>query len=558
MRAFSWNNPVLWAAMLALALAGLLECWRPFYFLTDDNFSHDLPILAELGRNLGHGSPSFRSAFLFGGSYPLLKDPITLWCAHPGILLVSLLANTPAMLAMVDVIAIFQIVLSAICFVVLLGHVRREINPGLGHGSMVFMGLSYAFTAYNLTVGSSWLFYLSNQVALPLYLACLLHRERGRGVALAVAGAVHAFLSSNPAPWIFGMMFGTGMALGLGGLRHSLEPIRRWCLACAITGLVIFPFLALSFLGFMGSTRAAGLRVLDANVMAVPYDIQICSWFLGAFSRWTPLEFHVSSLFALPDDHLRALGCFAASWLLFPVLWNVRRWRGVEVVFVMLLGLSVLLVARPQWLAEVFQGLPLLRSIRWPFKEMFIVLFFVHVLIAVGLPPLKRWRAVGLGAIGSMVFCGSLLPSGPPTFNPLGSDRSLVFSGAAQAFWKEVGVRIDPTEGYIPVASPDLVFKLKEDFPYVLLGGFNYGALFGVRSQSGYSPTQVKGTGRIPFAPYHWGGIYSDGDQERLRQALPHASILRVVSVSPLKVELEREGRVLVFRHPEMFFPVAR
>ncbi|MFZ4696186.1 MAG: hypothetical protein ACOYMV_13770, partial [Verrucomicrobiia bacterium] len=324
------------------------------------------------------------------------------------------------------------------------------------------------------------------------------------------------------------------------------------------TGLVISPFLVLSVVGFMGSSRADGLSLQDASVMSVPYDIQIVSWFLGAFSRWTPLDFHISSVFALPEDHLRAFGCCAAAWLLLPVTWHVRRWRGVEFLFGALLGFSLLLVARPHWLGEGFHHLPFLRSIRWPFKEMFIVQFFLHLLIAVGFPPLARWKSVSFGALGGVILCGSLIPMGPPSFNPMGFDRSLIFSGEAASFWKRVGVHIDPKEGYVPVASPDLVSKLGQDFPHSLLGSFNYGALFGVRSQTGYSPTQVKDTGRIPFPPYHWGGIYSPEDQDRLRRTVPHSAILRVVSVSPLKVEVEKEGRVFVFTHPEMFFPIPR
>ena len=62
--------------LLASALIfAVLEFWRPYFFLTDDNIDGGLPFLTEVGNHLLHGRSPFYSEHLFGGHYDYLRDP---------------------------------------------------------------------------------------------------------------------------------------------------------------------------------------------------------------------------------------------------------------------------------------------------------------------------------------------------------------------------------------------------------------------------------------------------------------------------------------------------
>jgi len=115
-------------ATLALFLA--LEIWRPYYFLTDDNLSAGLPFLTEMGRHLKSGQSPFYSDYLFGGHYNLLRDA-NYFSWSPIYFIVSLLADTPGRFAMLDLIALFNILLSAAGFALL---AARTVT-GLIHGT---------------------------------------------------------------------------------------------------------------------------------------------------------------------------------------------------------------------------------------------------------------------------------------------------------------------------------------------------------------------------------------------------------------------------------------
>src|SRR5947207_1585752 len=75
--------PLTWTVIASIAILILLQCWRSHYFLTDDNLSFYLPHEVEIGRHLKAGENFFRTDYLFGGGYSLIKDPLFLSFWHP-------------------------------------------------------------------------------------------------------------------------------------------------------------------------------------------------------------------------------------------------------------------------------------------------------------------------------------------------------------------------------------------------------------------------------------------------------------------------------------------
>src|SRR5271156_4850994 len=79
--------------LAATLIFALLECWRPCFFLTDDNLDGGFPFFSEMGMRLLRGQSPFVTEYLFGGHYNLLRD-VTFFAWHPVYLLISLLAGT--------------------------------------------------------------------------------------------------------------------------------------------------------------------------------------------------------------------------------------------------------------------------------------------------------------------------------------------------------------------------------------------------------------------------------------------------------------------------------
>lgn len=547
------------SVVLALLGVVLLEAWRPHYFLTDDNLAVQFPVLSEIGRRLLQGRSPFVSDCLFGGAYSLLRDPCCLCMWHPGILALSLLANTAARFWIVDLIAGSQLVLATASFVLLLNFLRRGFNPSLGNGAVVFLGLSYGFSGFNVLVGTSWYFYLANQVALPLYLLGLLHPSRARGVLLAALGCAHACLSGFPSTWVFALLYASAMAAGLGACRRSAEPILRWGAALGAALLALSPILGPALLGFWGSPRSAAFTLQDASFLSMAHDHALLSVFLGALGKWTPIVFHDPVIFSMEEDHVRALGFFVASWFLFPAVAARRRWRAIEVLMVALWALVLLVMARPAWLGRLFLAIPFLGAIRWPFREMYVAVFFLHVLLALRLPALPRARALALGAVGVAILGLSLVPAGPPSFNPMGRDRHLLFSGKADAFWKDLAARVDLSGGYLPVAPAELVFlKNGQRFPHGLVGSYDYASLRAVRNLTGALAAPPRTVTEAAPIPYHWAGIYAPSDLEALRRWAPRAAIVQVHQLQPLVITVETNRHAVALAPPQLWHVAPR
>ncbi len=135
---------------LSAVIFALLEVWRPYFFLTDDNLDGGFPVFTEIGRNLLAGHSPFVSHHLFGGHYNLLRDP-TFFLWHPVYLLASLLVATPLHLAIVDADAFFMLMLATAGFVTLAHFLRREMPLAISDNWISFYALSYTYTMIALT-----------------------------------------------------------------------------------------------------------------------------------------------------------------------------------------------------------------------------------------------------------------------------------------------------------------------------------------------------------------------------------------------------------------------
>ena len=119
-----------------------------------------------MGRHLKSGQSPFYSDYLFGGHYNLLRDAKYFnWC--PVNFAVSMLADTPGRFAMLDLLALLDLLLAAAGFVLLAAALREELGLRVSDGRLLFLTLSFGFSTFILTTGASWVNFLTNQAVLP-------------------------------------------------------------------------------------------------------------------------------------------------------------------------------------------------------------------------------------------------------------------------------------------------------------------------------------------------------------------------------------------------------
>jgi hypothetical protein len=540
--------------LLASALIfAVLEWWRPYFFLTDDNLDGGFPFFTEVGKHLLSGRSPFISEHLFGGGYDLLRDP-DYFAWHPLYLAVSLLAGTPFHCAMIDVDAFAFVMLATAGFVTLAHDLRREMALTISDGWIMFYALSFTYTMVALATGASWLAFLGNQSALPWLVLGILQKTWRRGVGLVALFSLHQILGGHLSPTVSSSIFLSLFALGMSISRRSWLPLANWLIGYAVALVVILPLLIPMLEGFFSSMRSQGVTLEDMQANNVPAKDFLTSIFAG-MALLPAKEFLISILpgktpwldhsqVPLYTTYTLALGASAAAWCLVPALVSRAKWRGLEVVTLLMMIFGAVLICRPVWITEIMMRLPLFRSMRWPFREFVQFQFFMHLFLLVRPPgltaQLRRFSA--LFGTCLLVIPMALYPL-PPTFNSMNWDRELILTGGFERYWDQVRPLLKPTDRIAVLIPLDLYENDRFEEPYSLLGTFDYAALAGVVNAWGYSPTVPRDqvyTKTYAFYPF---GAYHPNQKQSLMAERPELKFITLESLHPLKITLSsRDG----------------
>ena len=531
-------SPLLgWTLLAATILFLILEVWRPCYFLTDDNLSVGLPFLTEMGRHLKNGQSPFFSDYLFGGHYDLLRDA-NYFSWSPVNFAVSLLADTPGRFLMCELIAFLNIMLAASGFILLAASLREELQLKVPDARLVFYTLSFVYSTFILTTGASWVNFLSNQAVLPWLVLGLWQTTWRRALGLLVLFSLHQALSGQSAGTISNGLILTLFAIVICFYRRSFRPLETWIVANLITLIVIAPIIYPALEGFFHSRRGAGLPLDLLNRFAMPAAMFPVSFLFGNFFEMAAYlaGLPVVDMFLFP--RMPTLLACAAAWCIFPALFNRRRWTLLEGSCVGLICLLVILVIRPLGITELMSHVPLLKSMRWPFREILQLLFFFHLFLV--LRP-----AVGSASFQNRIACASLtlflMPlffNRPLTLNPLLPDRAAIFSGQAHRFWAQVKPLLKPGDEIATVIDPDLWYQSIEKPPYSLIGTADFPAYFRVPCISGYSQTAPVDQLAVRIKPFYWFGAYDPSQVPIITKDHPRLRIITVESTKPLRMNL--------------------
>jgi hypothetical protein len=492
-------SQLAWRAVAwGLAIVLALQVWRPYFFLADDNLHGWLPVVTGIGRNILRGASPFYEPTLLGG-LDLLRDPGALCLWNPFVLALSLLSQTPLRLAVVDLFVAAHLLLAAFATSHLLALWRTRFGLELSDRRLTFLAVSYAFSAFSIIVCSSWNTFAPNIAAAPLALLGMFHASRRVGTALVAASTLLCILVGHLSPFLWAASSLSLFALvwawaaphaGTGGSAGGRwEVLGRWMAGSALGVALCSPLLALALSGFANTARDSSFGTRDVLWMSVPAPTLALSWLVGSLSVLSDTG-QPLLLMQLSSGASHAIAAaIAAPFILLSVLdpaARSRRWDRRDTLFAAMVLATVLLIARPPWLQSIIENVPLLRSLRFPFREIWLAHLWGHAWAAWRAGSLSTREARGCAAVGFTVMAFSLLAWPPPMFLNMNRGRQWVVSGRADAFWSEVRPLLPPGSRILPIATREQWRASHSRLALPLLDAFNFPALFEVPSRSGY------------------------------------------------------------------------
>ena len=530
----------MWRTLLltVLIFAGL-QCRHPFFTMTDDNLAGGYPFFTEVGNHLLKGEFPWYSNHLFGGHYNLSRD-LMYFGWHPFYLLTSMLAGTPFHLWILDVDALFLYLLATAGFVSLALHLRNEGLSRARDEWIVFCSLSFTFTMMALTTCASWLTFEASAGALPWLALGILQKQWRWGIGLIALFSAHQILGSHPALMISTSLFLSLFAAGVSLWRRSFYPLVFWFAGYALAVALVSPLLIPVVEGFLSSGRSHGISLSHIGENTIPASLFASSFFLG-----TALSFiHAPPAGTINGVYIFSLGSSAAAWCLIPALCSRAKWRPLEILSLGLMAVAVVLVCRPVFISEFMLHVPILKSMRWPFRELIQLQFFFHLFLLLR-PVTWKPRLRFLTALfGSTVFAvPMLLFQVTPTFNDMPMDRSIILSEKLEPYWTKVRTFLKPDDRFVVLLDTHQTQTDSMKVPYSLMAAYNYSMITGVVCGSGYSQTSPFNQLYLHAPLFSPWGAYSITQREELLRERPDLKFITLERIDPLKITLSsRDG----------------
>jgi hypothetical protein len=542
------RHPLLITLLFAVLCSLLLQVWRPLYHLTDDNLDGWLPMFVEGSRRLWSGQNPFISPSIFGGNYHLLADAGCLSMISPFVLLATPLGCTRWYYLAPDIIASLNLITIALAFCWAGLQLRERLDLKVTDGALVFLSISYAFSAFNLVVNPSWIGFINPQAAMPVIVAALFESKRLRAILLITGATLFALVGSHQHPFLYANAFLGVFTLFVTCQQRSWEPLVRLAAGVAAAVLIVSPLLAPATVGFFTSQRQAALTVNNATLSRLPAGQLAASALLGPGAAPLFPRMYVHSA----DPTFST--AIAFSLVNLPLIWLLVRKRRISVLEIgigVCVVIAAFLIVRPLWLQAIMLKIPLFRSLRWPFREVADLSFFVHLLALLNFGALLH-RTTRLGVLAGVAAFSVIFLGAVPTFSPMYIDRELVISGKAAEFWRKLSDRLGEKPRVIVAAPPSLVLGPQIQYaPYSLLGAFNYAALFNFVNVSGYSPTQAGSATTLGFRPFHFGGIYWNEEAEQIWRENPELTLMELLRNSPGVIRVRHGTQIWIFAYDE-------
>ncbi len=533
------EQPVLFVAFLTIVGTLLLEIWRPYFYLTDDNLSGFLPGITEFCQKLWSGQWPFINDHVWGGGYNLLADPSGLSVFSPWILLFSWVALTPFYYALADLVSLCNSLAIACSFCWSAVWLRRHFQLVTPTWLIIALSLSYTFTPYNFILGSSWIGFLNGQASFPLIVVGFFCRSHGRAIALQAGALLYALFGGHAHTFVVLCLFSGFASLAISIGQRDARPALRLIGAGVLAGLVTLPFLLPALGGFQDSPRAAGLAIEEASASRIPLFPLALSWVFGPAAALFigGIRMHGAD----PVFNLTIAFSLANLPMLAALLF-VRRFNAITVSLLLCFALSALFVMRPFWLASLISHLPLLKSLQWPFREIWIMHVASHLFLVVAYREVAPKVQKSTWAVATAVFAGVFLNTSP-TFYLFDLDRTLVLSGSAQKYWQRLVSENGLPPHVIVSIDPRFVLRGRDEIPFTLLGTYSFGSLFGFVTEAGYTFTVSVSKDSAGPRPYFFAGAFTPADAREAMKAHPNAWLVELTGLRPATWTITSAGR---------------
>lgn len=516
---------------MAFLLTLLLQLWRFPFFLTDDTLSGWMPLMVESFRKLYHGGNPLISDSLFCGSFNLMGDPTSTCLFSPWAWMFSWLALTPYYWLLADVVSTLDVVTNAAVFAWAGLRLRTLLQLEISNRMMVALALSYAFSPFVFVVAPSWICFVHPQAAYPALFVAMLHPSTRRGIGIAAAAFAYAILGGHLHPVVMLLLICGVATLAIAFARRSWRPIIVMAGGGVVALIAFVPALLPMLQGFAETKRSHGVSAEMAGALNVPTLNLVASWFLGSASApfVTGVSLHFSS-----HPYTTAIAFSLINIPLALILVRKRKWSPAEIALSIGVVVVGLCIVRPDWLGEIFVRLPLLKSLRWPFREIAALSFLTHLLF---LLVLRTDHSADKGFRISWCLAGgcfaAVFLNRAPSFNDFDADRMLFRTGRVDQFWAELRSWHGSRPFVVAVGPPKLVIpNIRQLIPWTLLGAYNHPALFQTTSAAGYCAAT---NGAIHFpahqVPYHWSGFFLPNNVPPIAEEHPDMLLMTLLDI---------------------------
>ena len=203
----------------------------------------------------------------------------------------------------------------------------------------------------------------------------------------------------------------------------------------------------------------------------------------------------------------------------------------------MLVVIAVFII-RPNWVSEIMLRLPLLKSMRWPFREFLQFQFFFHLFLVLRRPGFQLRARVCIALAGVALFVPPLFLHPPPTFSPRDEDRALLFSGAFDRYWDKVRPLLGPDDHVAVIIPPNIYPMNKSTNRYSLIGTFDYACAARFINVWGWSQTTAPGSFLCAHHAAPLFRAYTPSQKAALLAERPALRFITLESMQLLKITL--------------------
>ena len=197
-------------------------------------------------------------------------------------------------------------------------------------------------------------------------------------------------------------------------------------------------------------------------------------------------------------------------------------------------------------MSQIMIHLPLVKSMRWPFREFVQLQFFLHLFLLIRKPGFARRARFLFALVGLALYLPPLLLHPPPTFNQMPDDRRMILSGDDARYWDRVRALLAPDDRVATVIPPEVYLDERFEIPYSLLDTYNYPSLIRVINVWGYSQTVPENKLYVHTFPAYAFGAYVPAQKPALLAERPGIKFITLESLKPLRITLSSpDGSVI-------------